>query len=68
MVLQGALTRLMGQGLQADLSSPPCYIGDRKRGEHMARLMRCSEAARLNWTVRDQSGRPVLRNCRPIRD
>jgi len=29
MVLQGALTRLTGQGLRADLSSPPCYFGDR---------------------------------------
>jgi hypothetical protein len=25
-------------------------------GEHIARLMRCPEAARLNWTVRDQPG------------
>jgi len=48
-----------GSGVAADLSSPPCYVGDRKRGEHIARLMRCPEAARLNWTVRDQPGRPV---------
>jgi len=59
MVLQGALTRLMSQGSQADLSLPPCYVGDRSRGEHLARLMRCPEAARLNWTAQDQTGKPV---------
>jgi len=49
----------IGSGVAANLSLPPCYVGDRNRGEHIARLMRCPEAARLKWTVRDQTGRPV---------
>jgi len=49
----------IGSGVAANLSLPPCYVGDRNRGEHIARLMRCPEAARLKWTVRDQTWRPV---------
>jgi len=44
-----------GSGVAPDLSLPPCYVGDRTRGENVARLIRCPEAARLKWTVREQT-------------
>jgi len=59
MVLQGALTRLMGQGLQQTSARRRAMFGDRSAVNNVARLMRCPEAARLNWTVWDHSGRPV---------
>jgi len=51
---QGALTRLRGQGLQ-QTSARRRAISATARGEYVARLMRCSEAARLKWTVWDQT-------------
>jgi len=47
MVLQGALTRLMGQGLQQTSARRRAMFGDRSAVNNVVRLMRCPEAARL---------------------
>jgi len=62
---QGALTRLMGQGLQHTTACRRAISATVYCGENVARLMRCPEAARLNWTVREQTRETVSAKLPP---